>query len=314
MEYVRLGRSDLKISRVGFGCEQLGGTDWGPVDEASAAAAVRRALDLGVTLFDTADVYGLGRSEEILGRVLGPDRHRVQIATKFGIAWEASPDGGRSRTYRDARPERIGPALEGSLRRLGVDRVSLYQLHWPDPATPLADTLGALVRLREAGKIGEIGLSNVGREELELALTLAPIASVQLPYSLLDRRVEGGMLDLCAGAGVSVIVYGGLAHGLLSGKYGPDSTFPADDRRSRLEAFQGERLIQNLKIVERVKEVAARRGHSASQVALGWLLCRPQVTCVLVGARSPAQVEDVVRGTDVELSADEREWLEAPPH
>ena len=181
MEYVRLSGTDLVISRVGFGCEPLGGTDWGHVGESDAVAAVSRALDLGISFFDTADVYGLGRSEEILSRALGKRRKDVVIATKFGVNWHRGPKEGRAQTFFDCSSRRAIEALEGSLRRLRVDCISLYLVHWPDPNTPIGETMQTLMKCREAGKIQHIGVSNFPVSLIREAHQAGSVVAVELP-------------------------------------------------------------------------------------------------------------------------------------
>ena len=172
MEYTTLGQTGFRVSRIAFGCEQLGGYDWGKVNEKEAIAAVNRALDLGVNFFDTADVYGLGRSEENLAKALGSRRHEVIIATKAGVNWEIEPRGGRARTFLDSSPKRIVEAVECSLRRLKLDSIPLYQVHWPDQAVPVSDTMEALIKCQDQGKIQHIGYANITHTELSDAVEI----------------------------------------------------------------------------------------------------------------------------------------------
>jgi aryl-alcohol dehydrogenase-like predicted oxidoreductase len=290
MEYAELGRSGLRVSRVGFGCEPLGGTDWGAVDAREAEGAVRRALELGINLFDTADAYGLGRSEEALSAALGERRHDVVIVSKFGIAWEQQP-GGRARTWKDASPGRVARALEGSLRRLRVDRLPVYLVHWPDPATPLEETLEALARCVEQGKVGHVGLSNFGAHAVRRAHAVLPLAAVEAEYSLLSRGAEAELLPTCGELGVGVLAYGALAQGLLTGKYGVGAAFGPDDRRHRLPGFRGPGLERGLAAAAALGEAGEASGASPAQMALRWVLGHPAVTSVVVGAKTARQVE-----------------------
>jgi len=219
MEYVRVPQSGLRVSRIGFGCEQLGGFDWGVVDEKLAAAAVEKALASGVNFFDTANVYGLGRSEEVLSTALGQRRHEVVIATKCGLNWTPSRNGNRARTYVDSKPQTVVQSLEGSLRRLRVDSIGLCFLHWPDPHVPLEQTLEALERCLRTGKIRSLGLSNYPASLIRKACQVAPISAAESPYSLIDRDAEKQVFACCRDHGISVIAYGALGQGLLTGKY-----------------------------------------------------------------------------------------------
>lgn len=280
---------DVPLDGVAMGCEPLGGTDWGVFDPARAEAAVARALELGVTVFDTADVYGLGRSEEVLARALGPRRHDVVVVTKFGVAW--GEGDGRARTWRDASPARVRAALEGSLRRLRLDRIPLYLVHWPDPATPVEATMEALARCRERGLVEAVGVSNFTPELVRRAHAVLPLAALELQYSLLCRGAEAELLPLARELGVAVLAYGPLAQGLLTGKYGPGARFAGDDRRHRLSHFRGPALRRALEVVGRVREAAGQLGHTPAQVALRWVLDHPSVSCAIAGAKSSAQVE-----------------------
>ena len=239
MDYVTLGADGPLVSRVAFGCEPLGGTDWGRIDVDEVKHAVREAVHRGVTLFDTADVYGLGLSEERLADALGDDRTRVVIATKGGVRWDSRP-AGRASTYRDTSPAAIVSAVEASLRRLRLEQIPLYQIHWPDGRTPIEDTVEALARCVEAGKIGYVGCSNVSSAEVDASRAVATLTSVQLPLSLLDHR-SLGLVQTMQQHRIGTLAYGCLAQGLLSGRYPNGTRFGADDRRSRLSLFAKDR-------------------------------------------------------------------------
>lgn len=285
MEYARLGRSLLEVSRVGLGCAPMSGYDYGAVDDADSIRAIRRALDLGITLFDTADVYGLGRVEEILAKGLGDRRHDVVVATKVGVRWN---DSGATR--RDLSPAWIVRALEDSLRRLRLDSIPLYQIHWPDPDTPLNDTLETLVRCREQGKIQHLGCCNFDAALLKTTLGLCRLESLQIPYSLAEREAEG-LFAATRDHGLGVLTYNTLAHGLLSGKYLRDSVFTGTDLRTRSPLFRGERLERNFELLARVQDAADRLDRLPVQVAIRWVLDNPAVTSALAGAKHPGQVE-----------------------
>ena len=310
MEYAQIGRSDVRISRIGFGCEQLGGTDWGDVDPRSVARAVRRALELGITFFDTADVYGLGASERALASALGDDRHAVVIASKFGVNWKSDPNGGRAKTYVDCSPNRLEEALEGSLRRLRIERIPLYLVHWPDPRTPLDVTMNALAKAQRAGKIGQVGVSNFPVNLVRAANEIVRLSAVEVQYNLLDRIVEKDLVNCCQDLGLSLLAYGPLAQGLLTGKYRTNGGFKPTDRRRRLPHFQGPQWEKNLEATERVCEVAARLKYkSSSQVALRWLLDNPAVTSVITGVKTASQIEENVGALGWTLSREQRTYL-----
>ena len=309
MEYHRLGDSDLLVSSIAFGGEAIGGTDWGPIDDKQSLLAIGRALDCGINLFDTADAYGLGRSEEILAKGLGAKRKDVIIATKFGVNWTNDPNGGRARTRFDSSPRHTLAALEASLRRLQIDVIPLYQIHWPDPKTPIGDTLEALIQAREAGKIKHIGVSNFSIDQIREAQNLINLSSVQISYNLLSHRSRAETVNHCARMGTGVIVYGVLAQGLLTGKYDAQSTFGSDDRRSRLLHFQGVQLERNLAILDLVSQLAARYGKTSGQVAIRWVLQQPGVTCAAIGSKTPAQVDENVAAMEWRLAEEDVAYL-----
>lgn len=294
MEYVKLGRSDLEVSRIGVGCEQLGGADWGRFGLDEAVKGVRRAVELGVNFFDTADVYGLGQSEEVLSKALGDFRRQAVIATKFGVNWRYKDGVQRAETFKDCSPRRVVEALEASLRRLKLDCIPLYQIHWPDPDTALEDTLAALLKCCDAGKVRYIGCSNFSVNTLiETEEVGEIIASLQIPYSLLERDAETKQLAFCRqSSNIGVIAYGALGQGLLTGKYGANDRFPSSDRRSRLKLFQKNNLETNLGVVERVRKVARRYSKLPAQVAIRWVLEQPGVTVALAGVKSAKQSEE----------------------
>ncbi len=251
MEYVKIGSGELSASRIVMGCEQLGGTDWGTIQEGEVARAVGRALDLGVNAFDTADVYGLGRSEERLADALGPRRREAVIITKFGVAWKESASGGRAETRIDNSEAHMRRALEASLRRLRLDAIPVYLVHKPDPETPLEETIETLNEFKREGKIRYFGVSNFSAGQIAAASALGPVALAQMEYSLLNRGAEAEALPRCAALGVGAMAYGVLGFGILSGKYGVASSFEKSDRRERLPAFRGEEYRRSLHVVER---------------------------------------------------------------
>lgn len=280
LEHRRIG--SLEVSVVGLGCNNFGTR----LDAAETANVVAASLDAGVDFFDTADSYGVGLSEEYLGRALGERRDEVVIATKFG-SQRGELEGG-------ARPAYVRRAVERSLRKLGTDRIDLYQLHRPDPETPIADTLGALDDLVREGKVREIGCSNFSVAQLRAAGAAvsgdgARFVSVQNEYSLFQREPESGMLEECRRLGIALIPYFPLASGLLTGKYRRDAPVP-DDTRLTGQFEAGEVSEENLDRVEALIELAEARGHTILDLAISWLLARDVVASVIAGATKPEQV------------------------
>jgi aryl-alcohol dehydrogenase-like predicted oxidoreductase len=296
---VRLGRSELMVSPIAFGTWQLGG-EWGQFDEQRAIEAIRHARSLGINFFDTAQAYGFGVSERLLAKALEDDlraaRDDVVIATKGGLR---PVDGGME---RDASPRFLREGVEASLEALGIDRIDLYQVHWPDPETPLAETGAALAELRDEGKIRHVGVSNFSAEQMaELSETI-PVETLQPPYHLFNREIEESVLPWCLDHDVGVLVYGPLAHGLLTGTIDADSEFAADDWRSGSPLFSQTHLQQNVRVVQQLAEVAADLGCTLSQLAIAWTLVHPAVHVAIVGSRSPEHIEEAVAALDVELA------------
>jgi aryl-alcohol dehydrogenase-like predicted oxidoreductase len=298
-----LGRSGLAVSRIAFGTWQLGG-DWGGFDERDAAEAIQHARRIGINFFDTAHAYGFGESERLLGRALRAElrsnRDELVIATKGGLRLD--PAGG---PMRDASPEWIRDGADASLEALGVERIDLYQLHWPDPKVPLAETAGALAELKEAGKVAHVGVSNFDAEQLEEFSRALPVETLQPPYHLFRRDVEDEVLPYCAENDIGVLVYGPLAHGLLTGAIDADTKFGDDDWRSKSDLFQGEKLRRNVEVVQRLDEVASRRGCKLSQLAVAWTLANPAVHVAIVGTRNPRHIEEALAAAEIELTRDE---------
>ena len=314
MEYRTFGNTDLKVSAIGFGTWPIGGTyvekGYGGVDDQEAIAAIRRALDLGITCFDTAPAYGLGRAEKILGQALGADRTRVVVVTKCGIPFIPEEKRfGRNSTYGH-----IMESAEESLRNLASDYVDVLLIHWPDVATPLEETMRALVDLRASGKVRYAGVSNFSVQQVEEALRFCPLAVQQIGYNLFDRRREGE-LPFLRERGVGVMAYGPLAHGLLTGTFTPETTFGEQDWRASgkafgLPIFERENFVKNVAVVDRLKEVAREHGRSVPQLAIAWVLRRAEVTTALIGARKPNEIEDSAGAADWQLSQSEIDRIE----
>jgi aryl-alcohol dehydrogenase-like predicted oxidoreductase len=285
MERIGIGTSDLKTSRIGLGTWAIGGWMWGGTDEAQAIATIRSAVERGVTLIDTAPAYGFGRSEDIVGKALAGLRGKVQIATKVGLAWR---DG---ELYRDSRSTRIQQEIEDSLRRLRTDVIDLYQVHWPDLETPIEETARKLEDLRRQGKIRAIGVSNYLPAQMNAFRAVAALDAVQSPYNLFEREIEADVLPYAKNSHLTVLSYGALCRGLLTGKITAKTTFTGDDLRKVDPKFQGSRLTQYLAAVRGLDALARERfGKSVLALAIRWVLDQGQ-TIALWGARRPDQLD-----------------------
>jgi myo-inositol catabolism protein IolS len=287
--FANLGRTGPLLLRLGFGCEQLGGYQWGETDRGELEAAVADAVAAGVQLFDTADCYGLGESERRLGRLLQAARHEVCIATKFGVRFD---QGGK--VFYDASPAWATQALEGSLRRLGCDYVDLYQLHYWDGRTPLDVLFEHLLRLRDAGKCRYVGVTNLAPSLLP-STAVADLTSVSVEYSLVAREHESAALE-AIGRGLAVLSYGTLGQGVLSGRYAVDHEFPPNDRRGKPSYgnFHGDRALRNDAIVAVVRAAADDLRATPAQIALAWVLARLPGSIPLVGIKRPQQLRDAL--------------------
>jgi aryl-alcohol dehydrogenase-like predicted oxidoreductase len=310
MKTKRLGNSDLSITPVGFGAWAIGGSGWefgwGEQDDNASIAAIHRALELGVNWIDTAAVYGMGHSEEVVASALstwsGP---RPYVFTKGGLRWD---DQGY--VHRSLKAESIRRECEDSLRRLNVDVIDLYQIHWP--TQDLAEGWTAMAQLQKEGKVRWIGVSNFNVEEMHQAQAIAPITSLQPPYSLVRREVEQEILPYCRSEGLGVIVYSPMASGLLTGAMTRKriATLPASDWRSRDVEFYEPRLSKNLALVERLREIGQRHGRPPGQVAIAWTLHNPAVTGAIVGSRSAEQVERNASAAELKLTDEEMAEIE----
>jgi aryl-alcohol dehydrogenase-like predicted oxidoreductase len=306
MEKRRLGSTDLDLTPLGFGSWAVGGGDWafawGPQDDAESIGAIHRALDLGVNWIDTAAVYGLGHSEEVVARALRGRAARPYVFTKCSLVWGADRAVGHSLEAASVRRE-----CEASLKRLGVDAIDLYQIHWPDPEPELEEGWSTLARLKEEGKVRHIGVSNFDVAQLERARRIAPIASLQPPYSAVHAEAERELLPYCQRHGIGVIAYSPMQAGLLTGAMTREriAAFAPDDWRRRSADFREPRLTRNLALQALLGEIGARHGVSAAVIALAWVLRRPEVTGAIVGARRPAQVDGFIRAMSLRLPAAE---------
>jgi aryl-alcohol dehydrogenase-like predicted oxidoreductase len=300
----QLGNTDLYITRIGFGAWAVGGADWkfgwGAQDDDESIAAIRRALELGVNWIDTAAAYGFGHSEEVVARAIAGMSEKPLVFTKCGLV--PTGDGG---AREDISRASINAECEASLRRLGVEAIDLYQIHWPsDDIAEIDEAWSAMNDLVEAGKVRHIGVSNFNVAEIERAQAVAPVSSLQPPYSLVKRDVEEEILPYCHRHRIGVIVYAPMQSGLLTGAMTRERALalPANDWRSRNPEFQEPKLTRNLKLVERLREIGARHGRSPGEVAIAWTLHNHAVTGAIVGGRSARQVDGVIGAARLELS------------
>ena len=308
-----LGNSDLHITPIGFGAWAIGGGDWqfgwGDQDDRESIAAIHRALELGINWIDTAAVYGLGRSEEVVARALAEwSGKRPYVFTKCGMVW----DGDHKIDY-SLRPDSVRRECENSLSRLKVDAIDLYQVHWPsDNLAETEEGWRELAKLQREGKIRWIGASNVNLDELQALQHIAPVTSLQPPYSLIRRVAEIEMLPYCLAQNIGVICYSPMASGLLTGAMTRDriASLPMNDWRTRNPDFQEPKLSRNLAIAQRLRGVGQNHGVSAGEVAIAWVLRHPAVTGAIVGARNPKQVEGIVGAADLTLAPFEVEKLQ----
>jgi aryl-alcohol dehydrogenase-like predicted oxidoreductase len=299
MQEVTLGKTGLRVSKIAFGTWQLGG-EWGATDESAAIAAIRRAADQGVTIFDTAQAYGFGASERLLATALrGRTRDELVIATKGGL--RPLPAGGIT---RDASPAWIRAGVEASLTALDTDYIDLYQLHWPDPLVPFEVTAEELVKLRADGKIRHVGVSNFDAAQMKEFSRTLPVETLQPPYHLFRRDIEASVLPYTAEHNIGVLVYGPVAHGLLGGQLRPGATFPAGDWRANSDVFTGESFARNLRAVAELEKLAREQlGTSVSRLAVAWTLANPAVHVAIVGTRDPGHVDDAIAAADLHLDS-----------
>ena len=311
VELRKLGNSGPEISTVGFGAWAAGGpwkVGWGPQSDEDSIAAIRRSLALGCNWIDTAAIYGLGHSEEVVGQALqGEDRVAVLIATKCGRVPDAS-----GTPHSDLRPTAIREQLEGSLTRLKTDYIDLFQIHWPDneTGTPLEESWATMAALQAEGKIRYLGASNFNTDQLQRCEAVHHIDSVQPPYSLLRREIEADVLPWCRAHGAGVIVYSPMQAGLLSGTFNLES-IAADDWRRRNALFQEPQLSSNLALVERLRPIAIQNNKTVGQLAVAWTLSQPGVTAAIVGARRPQQVEQNAAAMGWHLTPEELNQIQA---
>jgi len=312
METKRLGNSDMDLTRIGLGAWAIGGGGWkfawGPQDDNESIAAIRTALDAGVNWIDTAAVYGLGHSEEVVARALDGIPHKPYVFTKCERVWNEQREISSSLKRDSIRGE-----LEGSLRRLKRDVIDLYQIHWPEPDADIEEGWETMAKLREEGKVRWIGVSNFNAAQMERAQRIAPITSLQPPYNLLTRGVEESILPFAQKNGIGVVVYSPMKSGLLTGAMTREriDAMPDDDFRRNVAAFKEPLLSRNLELAELLKRIGAWHGVSAGVVAIAWTLRNPAVTAAIVGMRSANQAKGVLPALDFRLSDTEADEIES---
>jgi aryl-alcohol dehydrogenase-like predicted oxidoreductase len=311
MERRRLGHTDMEITTLGLGAWAIGGggwlNGWGPQDDDESIATIHRAVEKGINWIDTAAVYGLGHSEEVVGRAVKGMTERPYIFTKCSRVWR-DPMTIESVLKADS----VRRECEESLRRLGVETIDLYQLHWPRPDEDIEEGWGALVELQREGKVRWIGVSNFSADQMRRAQAIGPIASLQPPYSLLERSIEDEVLPYCSQQNIGVIVYSPMKSGLLSGKMTRERalSLPADDWRHRNPDFQEPRLSRNLELVEHLRAIGGRYGVTPGEVAIAWTLSHPAVTGAIVGMRRPEQVDEITGAAGLKLSQEDLAAIE----
>ena len=313
MRYKKFGNSDLETSAIGFGGWPMGSGHYGSFDEQQVIRAIHRSIELGVTLFDTAAIYGWGEGEKLLGRAIAGRRDEIVLVSKGGLVWDQPGLDGKVRP-RDSSKETLAKGLDESLSRLGVDHLDLLLIHWPDEERPMSEPMEAFAEFQKQGKIRYGGVSNHSPQQMAECLEVFPIITNQVGYHLFDLRTEPEIIPFCRDNGIGIMAYGSLAHGLLTGTMTPETTFEDDDWRRGLSAFgqplfQGQHFLDNLKKVDRLKEIAADRGFSVAQLALAWVASEPTVSTALVGTRRPDEMEENAAAGDWQMSPEEREEI-----
>jgi aryl-alcohol dehydrogenase-like predicted oxidoreductase len=297
MRHRKLGHSELTVSAIGLGCMSMSGV-YGQADDAASIAVIHRALELGIDFLDSSDMYGWGHNEELLGAALRGRRSRVVLATKFGQV--RSPDG--KGNLVDGRPEYVIRACDASLKRLGVDVIDLYYQHRVDPTVPIEDTVGAMARLVEQGKVRALGLSEAAPATVRRAHAVHPISAVQSEYSLLYRSPGEETLSACRELGISYVAYSPLGRGFLTGRIQSEEDIPPDDRRRQHPRFQDRNFEHNLRLVHRIEQIAKEKGATPSQLVLAWLLAQGEDVIPIPGTKRRAYLEENVGASEVQLT------------
>ena len=302
----KLGNSDLKLTPIGFGAWAIGGGNWdfawGAQDDDESIQAIHAALNEGINWIDTAAIYGLGHSEEIVGKAVKTSSHKPLVFTKCSMRWDSD-----RKIYRSLKAASVAEELDGSLRRLGVETIDLYQIHWPNPEDEIEEGWAELAKQQKAGKIRWIGVSNFNVEQLKRAQAIAPVTSLQPPYSMLRPAVEQEILPYCAEHGIGVINYSPMVSGLLTGRMSAErvAAMPADDGRRKAVEFNEPRLTRNLRLVEVLREIGSGHGVQPGVVAVAWTLHHPAITAAIVGGRSGEQVKGLSPALHFRLTDEE---------
>jgi len=308
----QLGKSDLRLTPIGYGAWAIGGGNWefawGAQDDDESVRTIERALDKGINWIDTAAIYGLGHSEEVVARALEKSPHKPYVFTKCSMRWKWN-----RKIYRSLKAKSLKEELENSLRRLKVDVIDLYQIHWPNPEEEIEEGWETLARFKEQGKVRYIGVSNFNVDQMKRAQKIAPITSLQPPYSLLRRDIEAEILPFCQEHNIGVINYSPMVSGLLTGKMTAEriAAMPPDDWRKRSPNFNEPKLSRNLKLVEALREIGNAHNVEPGVVAIAWTLRNPAITAAIVGARRPDQVDGVLPAATFRLNAEEIGRIEA---
>jgi aryl-alcohol dehydrogenase-like predicted oxidoreductase len=313
LQTVKFGKTGMEITPIGFGAWAIGGggwaAAWGPQDDDEAVGAIRRAVELGVNWVDTAAVYGLGHSEELVAQALKsvPESERPYVFTKCSLVWDGEGD-----ISNVLEKDSVKRECEESLRRLQTDVIDLYQIHWPLPDEYIEEGWEALAELKDEGKVRHIGVSNFDVSQMERIGEIAPVETLQPPYNMLNRGVEEEILPYCGENDIGVIVYSPMRSGLLTGRMTPErvANLPSDDWRRNAQDFQEPRLSRNLELVELLEEIGADHGLSPGEVAIAWTLRHPAVTAAIVGGRRPDQVDGIIGAAELRLSEDELDRIE----
>ncbi len=282
----------INFSKICFGCEPLGGFNWGNINLSQIEEAISISIDSGVNFFDTADVYGLGLSEKRLSRILGEKRHDMIIATKGGVSWKKK--GSKIITCRNMSAEYIRLAVEGSLKRLRIDILPVYFIHWPDNKSDILETFSLLAKLQEEQKIGLIGCSNFSYEEIQKALKVSDISLIQAPLNIIDGMPDKKILKLCKKKDIKIVAYNVLFSGLLSGKYNEDTKFLKNDRRSRLKSFSKKNLKEHFKIINKLEEKSEKSNQSLLKLSLNWPFKNENVLSLITGIKNSEQIKENV--------------------
>jgi len=310
MQIRQLGYTDLKLTTVGLGTWAMGGPwqfGWGPQDDDEAVAAIPAALETGINWIDTAPVYGLGHSEELVGKALKQTSQKPIIATKCGLLWNEKKEKVSCLKSQSIREE-----CHASLKRLGIEIIDLYQMHWPEPDEDIEQAWEEMATLVQEGKIRFLGVSNFNVEQIKRLQKIHPVASLQPPYSMLHREVEDELLDYCAQNNIGVVAYSPMQRGLLTGKFSQErlANLPVDDHRRRNPDFHEPQFTVTLELVEQLRPIAERNGKTLAQLSISWVLRRPEVTAAIAGARRPGQILETAPASDWDLSKEDIEQIE----